>query len=193
MRWTVLAMVLCFVLFLPESGWAAEPCSRPDAEQAELTAATEHFWAYHIFRSKGPEPDMEVLLNRGEFAALMVNTLGMRDQAASITESRFRDLNGHWAVGAVKVLAAEGIIRGYSDGEYHPDEPILLEHVKIMIARLLHLGEVPAGQLDDRLQAGGVNPHLACSSNGVTLAQAVLLLDRAMSIPLYTRYKNETP
>lgn len=132
-------------------------------------------------------------MKRAEFAALMVNALGLNKEAALVEEGRFKDLKGHWAAGAVEVLVVEGIVRGHADGDFHPDEVLLIEHAKIMVARALHLGEANSKHIDNVLKNGGVNPQLACSSDGTTLGQAVLLLDRAMSVPLYARYTPKAP
>lgn len=40
------------------------------------------------------------------------------------TPSRFTDLGNHWAAAYIEALADRGLVKGYSDGTYRPQEPI---------------------------------------------------------------------
>ena len=51
-------------------------------------------------------------------------------------KSMFKDVpNDHWAVKAIEELAERGIIKGYPDGIFKPDEPITRAEAAIIQQR----------------------------------------------------------
>lgn len=78
-------------------------------------------------------------VTRAEMAAISLHMRGIFDYGdrASIEEVRFNDMDGHWAEAAVAYARALGIIDGYEDGYFYPDEPITYEQaIKIIISTL---------------------------------------------------------
>ncbi len=51
----------------------------------------------------------------------------------------FNDIFGHWAKAMIENIAARGIINGYPDGSFRPNDPITREHIAVMIARAFDL------------------------------------------------------
>lgn len=49
----------------------------------------------------------------------------------------FSDTDGHWAEEAICELAAQGIVNGYGDGSFRPDEKITRAEVAAMLARVM--------------------------------------------------------
>jgi hypothetical protein len=49
----------------------------------------------------------------------------------------FRDLEGHWAKSDVQQLAAAGIIGGYPDGTFRPDQKVKRAELAAMLAKIL--------------------------------------------------------
>lgn len=47
----------------------------------------------------------------------------------------FDDLSGHWAKGMIEELASQGIIAGYPDGSFHPNEHIKRHHMALLFTR----------------------------------------------------------
>jgi len=47
----------------------------------------------------------------------------------------FDDLSGHWAKGMIEELASQGIIAGYPDGSFHPNEYIKRHHMALIFTR----------------------------------------------------------
>jgi hypothetical protein len=45
----------------------------------------------------------------------------------------------HWAAKAIDELSEKGIIKGYEDGTFRPDEPISRAEVAVMISRALEV------------------------------------------------------
>ncbi|MEG0473331.1 MAG: S-layer homology domain-containing protein, partial [Solibacillus sp.] len=58
------------------------------------------------------------------------------EQKPSIT---FNDISTNWAKDMIEDIAARGIITGYPDGSFRPNEPIKREHVAVMFARTFEL------------------------------------------------------
>lgn len=57
----------------------------------------------------------------------------------------FPDLRGHWAEEAVIFLRQKGIISGYPDGTFHPDEQVSRAAFAVMLARAKNLASDQAG------------------------------------------------
>ncbi|MGE7023409.1 S-layer homology domain-containing protein, partial [Solibacillus cecembensis] len=51
----------------------------------------------------------------------------------------FTDILAHWAQEMIEDIAARGIINGYPDGSFRPNDPITREHIAAMIARAFDL------------------------------------------------------
>lgn len=52
---------------------------------------------------------------------------------------RFKDVNTeHWAYEAIEKLAEQGIINGYSDGTFKPDEPVTRAELATMLDRYIN-------------------------------------------------------
>ncbi|OPY63608.1 MAG: Endo-1,4-beta-xylanase A precursor [Pelotomaculum sp. PtaU1.Bin065] len=78
------------------------------------------------------EPDSNV--TRAEFAALLVRALGLEEGV--LKAGQFQDVAGtDWYTGSVAAATAEGIIKGYDDNLFKPDNNITREEMTAMIAR----------------------------------------------------------
>lgn len=49
----------------------------------------------------------------------------------------FSDLNGHWAAGDIRALAAAGVVAGYPDGTFRPDQPVTRAEFAVLLTRAL--------------------------------------------------------
>lgn len=61
------------------------------------------------------------------------NHLSLQEQA----RSRFNDVDGHWGQEAVARAWAWGLVNGYPDGGFHPNEPVRSVEGVLMIRRLM--------------------------------------------------------
>jgi flagellin-like hook-associated protein FlgL len=78
-------------------------------------------------------PDADI--TRAEFAALLVRSLGLKEDAAA---ESFGDVDaGDWYAGAVGAAAKAKLIQGFEDGAFRPDARITREQLATMIARAL--------------------------------------------------------
>lgn len=82
-------------------------------------------------------PDDE--LTRAQFAALIVRSLGILESEATGT---YRDVSEDaWYAAAVSAASEAGIVTGYADGTFRPDEKITREQITVMLARTLAYAE----------------------------------------------------
>jgi len=76
----------------------------------------------------------ELNVTRAQFAALLVRALGLKEEAA-IT---FKDVqSGNWFYSEVAKAVKTGIVKGYDDGKFRPDQKITREEMAVMIERIL--------------------------------------------------------
>lgn len=77
-------------------------------------------------------------ITRAEFAALLVRSLGLTTANAPKQEA-FSDVNSSdWYDGAVNAAVRTGIIQGYPDGTFRPNDPINREELAAMVVRAAH-------------------------------------------------------
>ena len=75
-------------------------------------------------------------ITRAEVAAIVCRIQGMN--AASQTTTPFEDVpSSHWASGYVAQAAGQGIVNGYGDGNFGPDDNVLYEQVVKMLMETL--------------------------------------------------------
>lgn len=97
----------------------------------------------------------EGTITRAEFATVMTRVLGMENVPVTSGGMVFNDVSTeHWAWGYIQIAAALGIIKGFGDGSFLPDEPVTYEQaVKMIVAALgyepkaTEKGGYPAGYL----------------------------------------------
>lgn len=58
--------------------------------------------------------------------------------------ANFQDIEHHWAGDMIETLTAQGIIRGYEDGTFRPNEPISRQHVALLLTRAFSFEQVQA-------------------------------------------------
>lgn len=72
-------------------------------------------------------PDSRI--TRAEFAAVMVKAFKLQPKGGKV----FEDTAGHWARDAIATAGAHGIVNGYGDTSFGPDDPITREQMAVMI------------------------------------------------------------
>ena len=77
----------------------------------------------------------EKVVTRAEMAVLVVSALGLEDYA--IGTAKFKDMAGHWSNGYVAYAASLGIIAGYPDGTFKPDQIVTYDEVATMLVAAL--------------------------------------------------------
>lgn len=70
-------------------------------------------------------------ISRAEFATLIVKAFQLDNKSGKI----FNDTGNHWAKDYIATANAYGILNGYSDTEFGPDDPITREQMAVMIVK----------------------------------------------------------
>lgn len=84
----------------------------------------------------------DTLITRAEFAKMIVDSFELTAESGKIWE----DTANHWAKDYIATAAASGIVLGYNDHEFGPDDLITREQMAIIIVKAAGLKDV-AGQL----------------------------------------------
>ncbi|GEM_PF-1951068 len=99
--------------------WGAEPIDR--AARMGIVSGYQD----NTFRA-----DQSV--TRAEFAKMVSIAFGLKSKEAS----GFADTQNHWAAQAIEALQGAGVIMGYSDGTFHPNQPISRAEMIAILSRL---------------------------------------------------------
>jgi hypothetical protein len=103
------------------------------------------------------EPGRDI--TRAEFSAIMVRALGLD---AGIGEKSFSDVgSGDWYGGYIETAVSYGLITGYGDGRFGPNDKITREQAMAIIARAMVLTE-----LRPDLTEGGITDLLTPFADG---------------------------
>ena len=82
-------------------------------------------------------------VTRAEFTVMLVKALNLEAKAGKI----FEDSRKHWAKDSISIAATHGIISGYNENTFSPDELITREQAAVIIARATKL-ELVTGELN---------------------------------------------
>ncbi|KYH32911.1 S-layer homology domain-containing protein [Neomoorella mulderi] len=77
-------------------------------------------------------------VTRAKFASLLVKALGLEVKEG--TKNPFKDVKGDaWYAGAVTAAAGNGLVKGYEDGTFRPENVITREELVAMLVRAMNL------------------------------------------------------
>lgn len=78
----------------------------------------------------------DAAITRAEFAALLVRSMGLNEDGAS--SATFKDITpGSWYAGSVGAAAKAGLINGFEDATFKPNERITREQMAVMLTRAM--------------------------------------------------------
>ncbi|GGE02521.1 S-layer homology domain-containing protein [Paenibacillus nasutitermitis] len=79
-------------------------------------------------------------VTRAEFAALLIRALGLAEKAL---EQRFLDVSAtDWNAGVINAASEAGLITGYEDGRFRPEEFVSREQMAVMLSRALSFAKL---------------------------------------------------
>nr|QGT51254.1 hypothetical protein Firmicute1046_3300 [uncultured Firmicutes bacterium] len=133
--------------------------------------------------------NLEKEVTRGEFAAMIFR---MMDLDAVSFEPMFRDVSrSNWAFDYVQTVAAQGYLRGDADGNFRPDDTIVLEEAaKILVAMLGYTypaeeeGGYPAGYISVGTRIGVFSGVNLAYGKALTRGEVARLLYNCLDIKL---------
>ena len=144
-------------------------------------------------------------ITRAELAKLLAVELGLGSAAGT---SSFKDMKDHWADKYVAAVSAKGLIKGYPDGTFKPNEVISFNEAVTMIVRALGytdayvqtVGTWPSGyiriaedigitnEVDSVANRGNIALMLynAIKVNSVTISKDLKVVDGGSLVPAVT-------
>ena len=81
------------------------------------------------------KPDNKI--TRAEFVTILVKAFCLKAEDGKV----FADTEKHWAVDSIRIANANGIVDGYSDTKFGPDDYITREQMAVMITKAARTGE----------------------------------------------------
>ena len=84
------------------------------------------------------ELNVDANVTRAEFTVMLCEILGYDDALYGTYTDLFLDVaNDHYAINSIGLLSELGIVNGFENGRFYPDEPIVFEHaVKMTVCAL---------------------------------------------------------
>jgi hypothetical protein len=108
-------------------------------------------------------PQQEI--SRAQVAAFLAKALAL----PPVTGDRFRDVDaGYVHAGAINALVETGIISGYANGTFRPNDPLRREHMAAVISRALALAPDPQAAAVFRDVTGYAGEIGAIAQAGIT-------------------------
>lgn len=161
---------ILLLAFMVLSACPAAASSFSDMTLAQYEHAVTELEALHII--KGYEdgtfrPDVE--LTRAEFCSLIINVMGLDGVAADSAVVEFADVTPeHWAFSCVKLAYDMGIINGYGDGYFGPDDKVT--YVQTLKMLLNTMGYAPMAEDSGGYPTGYIMVGSSRISGGVKKA-----------------------
>ena len=177
----------------------------PQASAANLSDIQGH-WAATTIQSMVDQgiitgyPDgtfkPDNIISRAEFAVLLVKTFKLESKSGKV----FSDTEQHWAKDYIATANAYGIVNGYSDVKFGPDDPITREQMARMVVKAANLQSSSAVSsfTDSANISAWAKDAVAIASankiingypdgsfqplNGATRAEAVVVLSNAQQL-----------
>ncbi|MBR0278305.1 MAG: S-layer homology domain-containing protein [Clostridia bacterium] len=189
----VLAMLVVFMMVVSTVAFAsfsdvAETSSYSTAVEVDTDLGLIKGYEDGTFRPEGE-------ITRAEFAAIVVRMLGQEGQVAgAATVTQFTDVPAtDWSAGYVNIATQAGIIKGYGDGRFGPNDQVEYQDALTMMVRALGyepaIGSAgyPTGYLT---KAGdlGLTSNVS-GSNGVAINRGAVaqIAFNALDVPLMTQ------
>jgi hypothetical protein len=139
------------------------------------------------------KPDGDI--TRAEFAAAVVRALGLGDNAELVKKNtKFKDVQAtHWASGYINIASDQGIIKGYEDGTFKPDNKVTYNEAITMLVRMLGyepavVGEFPAGYVAKAREIG-VTDDVKIKGEFAPRGDVAIMLANSMTIDLMEQSK----
>jgi hypothetical protein len=188
----VTLLVLVFVLSIMSTGFAAAKFS--DVTNEDLSDALARLVALKIIDGY-PDGTFKPNNNitRAEFAKVVVTSLGLGNAAQYAQGmTKFKDVTAaHWASGYIKVASDLGVVNGYPDGTFKPENNVTYAEAITMIVRALGyepkakaLGGYPGGYLaiaTEKEITDGVN---VVGNLPATRGDVAIMLDNSLEVPM---------
>lgn len=188
----VLAVVLSFMLVFTTVGAASYTDVAADAKYGEAVNVLSSLNILKGYEDGTFKPDGDI--TRAEFAAVVCRLLGLEETANGAKGQQvFNDVPGdHWASGYVALASQQGIVNGYGDGNFGPEDKVLYEQaIKMVVAAL---GYTPMADVNGGYPGGyqivaaqrGILANVNGGTTGVAATRAIVaqMSYNALEVPI---------
>ncbi|MCG0239401.1 MAG: S-layer homology domain-containing protein [Firmicutes bacterium] len=157
------AVALVLTALLPAGPAVA---AEPAGDQFDLVEALETLVEYGLVRGdQSGSLRLADPITRAEMATILVRAMGYEQQALFLAGAEpFRDVKGHWASGYLAVAKNLGLVAGYPDGRFLPDQNVTYAEAMAMLLRLVKQsptsGGWPDGVLNQAVAVGIAPPDV---------------------------------
>ncbi|MCS7460764.1 S-layer homology domain-containing protein [Paenibacillus doosanensis] len=144
--------------------------ARTEAKQIEVRATVDHTAAKATWQEQTISDGIQIELEEGENIipitvqaedgsrrtyTLVIEKVVPEPQEPKPSAASLIDIEGHWAENDINRAAANGIVNGYPDGAFKPNNPVTRAEFTVMLAGALKLkGEVSSLTFTDNDQIG---------------------------------------
>lgn len=101
----------------------------PSNEMSPFIAALQEKGAIGGYKDGTFGPQKNV--TRAEISVIIAKAFDLKAYGQT---SSLKDLKGHWAEGLVKILISNGIVKGYADGTFRPNNPVTRAELSKMLS-----------------------------------------------------------
>ena len=130
---SICVLALC-VLFSSGLVWAEDGESSLNERQSEAISLVNDLGIF----SDVTEENAQTALTRGEFAKIIVNVLGAGDYLSENPKRIYTDvLPDHEAAAEIEYLYNRGIMLGYDNAEFRPDDQLKVEEAATVLVKVL--------------------------------------------------------
>ena len=123
---------------------------KPTNEKISFSDVDQNHWAFDVVRLVAQHKIMnglgdgrfapEALITRAQMAQILYNA-GFYSQSINNQINSFSDVdNNHWAYVAIETMKQEGILNGYADGRFGPNDSLSRAQIAAIIYRLHEKG-----------------------------------------------------
>jgi hypothetical protein len=188
----ILALVLTLTMVLGTFTFAA--AAPEDVVGTDCEDAVARLMALDIisgFPDGTYKPDEPV--TRAQFAKIIVSALGVGEAANyAAGATKFADVPAdHWATGYINVAVDMGVIAGYPDGTFKPENQVTFaEAIKMIVAGLGYtpkanaLGGYPGGYLAVAAEEGITEDVTVVSTLSANRGAVAMMVDNALDVDL---------
>lgn len=182
-----LVLVLVLVLGTFSFAFAAEPIAAPaDVTDEDQIEAVEVLMALGVVDgyTDGTYKPAKVV-TRAEMAKLIISLFGYEDLVGG--SAPFTDTAGHWGEGYVALASGLGLVNGYPDGTFKPDNTVSFDEAITMVVRALgYTDESLTGSWPTNYKIKGINIDLLddvdVTGSGADRGNVALMLYNALDL-----------
>ena len=189
----ICSIILVLSLVLASAGAFA-------ASENDLNSAIFEVTSLGIFEGdENGNLNIDKTMTRAEFAKIIVVLSGMKDMAAKSFSDPAPDVPAsHWASGYIKYLLDSGMMKGFEDGTFRPEEKVTLEQcVKtILVVMGFEVVAEVMGGYPDGYTALAVKKHMLDGVEGKGNQDAlrkdiILVIYNSLDVPNLVRSFSE--